>query len=242
MPRRRQYARPPIHERVAEVQVIPGPTSLQTVRDALGVRWVEFANVEKIGLGTLQFRLDFAENQLQTTQSADPRFRFWNESRRQLYQVGRELFVANDMEKEPGWERFGPMIRAGLDDFVEVAQPRQLLTARLRYLNRLDLPEGQNVAELFTIYPQLPASAAGNNRFQMIVEMPDEAPGPALLALAVAGSAPRQTLALDLVVESRGTFGGNLDVHAWFNAAHDRMTSLFETSITNRARQLFEER
>src|SRR5262249_33561275 len=114
---RRLYARPPILERVAEVHVIPGPTSLLTAKEALATRWPEFSNIEQQAIGAVEFTWSLAEDRVETKQQSEGRLQFWRDDRKRLYQVGRELFVANDLLAEPGWEDLLPMFKRGYEDF-----------------------------------------------------------------------------------------------------------------------------
>jgi len=240
---RLHYENPPIRERVLEVHVIPGPTSLQTAKEALTLRWPDYASVEQISAGTVEFELKLAENMVQTRQQSEARFRFWRKDKKRLYQVSRELFVANDLLPEPGWDDLLPMFKKGYVDFLEVLQPRSVVKAVLRYLNRVGLPAGVTVQDLFTIFPKLPGDRQLEKApFHMVVDMGDKGSGPSLLNLAFAGSEDNPEYALDLAVESRQTLGTPEAVFKWAVGAHDRMTDLFESSITPKARQLFKER
>jgi uncharacterized protein (TIGR04255 family) len=137
------------------------------------------------------------------------------------------------------------MFKSGYADFLELVQPRAIVKGVLRYLNRVPLPPGHRVEEIFTIFPKLPERAATNAAaFQMVVDMGNTGAGPALLALAFAGNPAEVTYALDLAVQSGpGEALGSVDEAArWAGRAHDRMTELFESSITSRARELFGER
>lgn len=242
--RRRSYAHPPIRERIAEVHVIPGPTSLATAREALAGRWPEFVRVERQAVGAVEFTWSPAENTVQTKQQSDDRFRFSRDDRKRLFQVGRELFVANDLLPEPGWEELRPMFERGYEDFLAVLQPRSVVKGVLRYLNRVNLPAGATAQDLFTIFPTLPDDRQRTQApFQMLVDMGDRGPGPSLLVLAFAGSEAEPVYALDLVVESgRRALDSPSAVFSWAEEAHNRIAELFESSITPRARQLFGER
>ena len=242
--RRRSYSRPPILERIAEVHVIPGPTSLATAKEALATRWPEFNRIERQAVGAVEFMWSPAENTVQTKQQSGDRLRFSREDRKRLYQVGRELFVANDLLPEPGWEELRPMFERGYEDFLAVLQPRSVVKGVLRYLNRVSLPPGLTAQDLFTIFPTLPDDRQrAQAPFQMVVDMGENGPGPSLLVLAFAGSEAQPIYALDLVVESgRRTLESASAVFRWAEEAHERIAELFESSVTPRARLLFEER
>jgi uncharacterized protein (TIGR04255 family) len=240
---RHRYDNPPVIERIVEVHVIPGNTSLSTAKDALALRWVDYGIIEQMPLGSVQFELNVADNFVQTTQQSDTRLRFWRSDKKRLYQVARELFVANDLLPEPGWEDLQPMFRTGYRDFLEILQPRSVVKGVLRYMNRVKLPADATGQDLFTIFPTLPGGRQREGApFRMVVDMGDTGAGPSLLVLAFTGSEAEPQYALDLAVESRRPLDTPESAFAWADQAHDRMTELFESSITSRARTLFKER
>ncbi|HTK30641.1 MAG TPA: TIGR04255 family protein [Candidatus Saccharimonadaceae bacterium] len=243
--RRRSYAHPPVVERIVEVHVIPGPTSIRTAREALTARWSEFGIVEELPVGAVQFSWNIGDGTVQTThEQGDARLRFWREDRQRLFQVSRELFVANDLSMEPGWPDLFPLFRRGYADFRTVLQPRSVVKAVLRYLNRIELPKATSADTVFTIFPTLPLERQRSGAaFQMVVDLGDVGSGPSLLNLVFAGSEAQPVYMLNLTVESGARPVEDPEaLFQWANEAHGRMTELFESSITPKARELFAER
>ena len=242
--RRRFYAHPPIRERVVEVHAIPGPTNLETARDALAQRWSDFRRIETQTLGGIQIEWKPGKGSLMTSQESNLRLRFWDDNNTRLLQAGLDLFAANDLRPEPGWEELGPMFRRAFNDYKAVMQPRQTTKAIMRYLNRVPVPQGVSVGELFTIFPNLPEDRQRVRApFHMVVDMGQEFAGPSIISLAFVAQAGEPFYALDLVVES-GTrdLSNDAALFDWTEEAHTRMTQLFEQSITPQARDTFEER
>ncbi|HRI43680.1 MAG TPA: TIGR04255 family protein [Fimbriimonadaceae bacterium] len=83
--------------------------------------------------------------------------RFHDEADRQLVQVRATGFSFNRLAPYTSLDDYLPMIRLEWDIFCQVAKPVQVTGARLRYINRIELPSGPiEIAEYFTVGKSLP--------------------------------------------------------------------------------------
>jgi len=197
----------------------------------------------------VEFKWDFATG-AESRPLSKTILRFWRPDRKRLLQVGSELFAVNDLVPDPGWADLRPLFEERFPHFLEVMQPREIVKAVMRYLNRIDLPDGLLLSDLLTIAPHLPGEPGSRPPFQMILDQADDT-GPSALSLsypAPAGSPSttseeRALYALDFVVESGAKpLGGVEAISQWAEMAHDRIIELFESSITVGARSLFGQR
>lgn len=86
-------------------------------------------------------------------------YRFVNEDQTQLVQIRLQGFSFNRLQPYTALDDYFQEIETTWKEFVQITQPIQLNSIRLRYINRIDLPFERGAIELndyFKVVPQLP--------------------------------------------------------------------------------------
>ena len=242
----RKYKNPPIIEAVCEFRftqdthwdiAIPG-LFYEQVKDPFSKREQRVVQEVEITSGPqgLQQQVRLVE-----------RILMFAEDRKTLVQLGPRLLVINSLKPYPTWRGFKPYIERawkGLQDIVEV---KVLERIGLRYINRIELPtQSAKLGEYFEFYPfispRLPQDlvsfiaggefAYADGRDHCRVQL-TPAPGATNEKVAI-------LLDIDyfLVRRSGVEVSRALD---WVEEAHSRVEEVFESCITDRLRELFEE-
>jgi uncharacterized protein (TIGR04255 family) len=140
------------------------------------------------------------------------------------------------------------MIQRALEVYEQVAKPQAISRIGLRYINRLEIPEQQEIEiEHFLLaVPIIPGGIPQTfGRWMQRVEIPLlEANG---LLVVHSGSVVEEeqaniTFLLDLDLSTLQTMSVKLDyAMEWVERAHDEIEKAFEACITPEARRLFGE-
>lgn len=146
----------------------------------------------------------------------------------------------------PGWERFLEQAQEAVH-----ALPPHLLSANVtavavRYIDRIALPDG-NASRFISIMPKRPGSMPAQlTAFHVVTQAEDPADGTtAMLTIASAHPGPdgKTVMIYDLNVQRIGASLCRFDDSQWVpivEALHKRQREIFEDSITDDMRKLFE--
>lgn len=254
----RVFRKPPVLEALCEFRftsetlwdwVIPGLV-YERIRDEFPVR--EQQNV-------LQMQVGFTpEGVTPNAQSGVGQMQFWRPDRSAIVQVGPDHLSVNCLRPYPGWLQFKPLIERVLGHYQEAAEPSQLISIALRYINRIELPpaaEKRHIQEFTNVYPRIPDDEKQSwQSWAQRVEIVK----PELNAIFVvqAGSqigAPQQegapleySIMLDLAFVHASTPDAPVpvpfeNVSSWLETAHGEIEEMFLQSVTEESRTLFEE-
>ncbi len=164
-----------------------------------------------------------------------------------LVQVAPDLLVINHLKPYPTWNVFKPMTSENLNIYKKIANPKGFKRIGLRYINKIEIPEEKiEMEEYLKFYPpipkELPQIYLG---FNINVEIPYEDERD-LLLLTLGKAIPEKSgiisMILDLdyamVIPEKVSFEG---VEEWMEGAHTIIEKAFESCITDKCRNLFEE-
>lgn len=182
----------------------------------------------------------------QHLQAASERIRFWREDKQALVQVGPHLLAINHLRPYPTWEGYLPLIEMAYGAYVEVAQPKGIGRIELRYINRIEIPSPTiSLEDYFQFYPYIgPNFPHEMGAFITGVQLAydDDNALRVQLANAPAERPDCSTIVLDLDYFLGIPQGLEIDgTSEWLQVAHDRIEQIFEASITDKLRSVFQE-
>jgi len=243
----KKYRNPPVIEALCEFQFVPAQKWDLTipgliydkVKDKFPVR------EQQIGIG-VQFQT--TEKGLQhKVEPAPPRMQFYNKDKTALIQVAPDLLTINQLKPYPTWAEFKPMILEALEIYRMVANPKGFKRIGLRYINRISIKAPSvKVEEYIKFYASIPEDLPQfhtsfisraeipykNNRDRMLITIgsaPPETPNTTSIILDVDYNVGiPEAIAMEACEE-------------WIEQAHSTLEKAFESCITDKSRDLFEE-
>jgi uncharacterized protein (TIGR04255 family) len=241
----KKYAKPPIVEAVCEFRLTPETQWDLTIPGLLYEKLKElFPQKEQRVIQEMEL-IQGPEGWQQQIRSSE-RIILFTEDRRMLVQVGPRLLAINVLKPYPYWEGFKSRIGMAWENLQVAVEVQGLERIGLRYVNHVELP-GQSVelAEYFEFYPfvgpRLPQQmvtflvgaefsyADGRDRCRVQL-----AP--------IQGSGDKSLFMLDIdyfLAQPRAVKPE--EALAWVEEAHTRVEEVFEGSITDKLREMFEE-
>jgi uncharacterized protein (TIGR04255 family) len=242
---RRRYKSPPVSEAICEFQfggtkewdwTIPG-LLYQEIREEFPEKRQEKA-----------FEISIAPQMGKVEQSVGSlsKMQFVRQDGSAMVQIGPDLIAVNVLPPYPGWETFEALIRKQFEIYLKVAQPAAFKRIGLRYVNQIVFPAGEiETTDYFHYYPKLPETVEQRHGPFWMRVLHAYSEDRDVMTFQMAHAKPtnkKLTIVLDLdyylakpdVVElTRG-----LD---WVAEAHENVEAMFEASITDNTRNLFEE-
>ncbi len=178
---------------------------------------------------------------------APPRIQFLNEDKNALIQIAPDLLVVNQLKPYPNWERFKKKILEIFRIYKEIARPRSFRNIGLRYINIIEINEQKiELKEYFRFYPYIPNDLPEDfDSFLVRAEFPFESAKERLI-LTLTRVIPKNpdviSILLDLYYAAVAPEYIPFDkVEEWLEKAHERIENAFESSITDKTRELFGE-
>lgn len=239
---RRHYHAPPIIEALIDIHATFDPPVEMSDLAAAGA-----AEGERYPIREQLYSFALTVDPKMGTAASEQRligYRFWNANRSGVFQFRTDGMLFSQLPPYSKWESWRDETQRLWSVYVEKLRPRRVHRLAVRYINRIQLASGVDLGEFFDARPELnPASQLKAKRFVMRVEsdLPSVAGGSAALQLATADSKePGHAVLLDLDLQ----LGVDLapDARAiWegLETLHDHENSLFESCITDKARELF---
>ena len=246
----KKYLKPPIIEALCEFQF--GSDSPWD----LTMPGLIYDKLRRQGFVKRQQAKHFAVNFLQEpegvqqqVQSID-RIKFLRDDERVMVQVGRNLLAINHLAPYSSWQEFRPCVEIGFNAYREVAEPKAIHRVGVRYINRIEIPglkgdESIELKDYFESYPYLSKRLPDFNAFNVQVILPYETGRDIMrLQLAASDDGPPNTLVaildLDYFLAEPGALGLDKALQ-WVDNAHLRVEEVFENSIKEALREIFQE-
>jgi uncharacterized protein (TIGR04255 family) len=248
---RRTYDNSPIVEAVCEFRFDPAPEWDLTIP---GLVWERLKDDFPDRRVRPDFPVDLQEkigqeivNQMERM---SPLMQFYSEDGSALVQIGHYLLGVSHLRPYSSWETFRAMITKGLAAYREVVHPTKLARLGLRYINRVDVSAEKTVdiKEYLNTYPVVPqvGERAAMSSWLQRAQIPYEDVN-ALLTLHI-GSIPhgehdRLSFMIDLDFSTQEGTAPDIDLSfEWLDNAHGQIEEMFELTITDKTRRIFEEK
>lgn len=241
------YRNPPIIEVVCEFQfsadspwdlTIPGLV-YERIKGAFPRKSQEVVLAVQLPLGI--------SPPLEPTPQIQPegRMRFTRSDERAFVQLGKHLLAINHLQPYPSWEQFLPLIEQSLTAYQTVATPTGIHRIGLRYINRVPITERDfQPSDYFGLYPQISQTLPqtyGGFLIQVLFSYEQER-DVLKIELASGSDETRQAMAVFLDLDYFLVVPGAVapdEALDWVIHAHDAIEHAFETCITDRLRQQF---
>jgi uncharacterized protein (TIGR04255 family) len=163
-----------------------------------------------------------------------------------MVQISPALLVVNQLRPYTHFENWRPLALEMLGLYRQLVKPEGIERLGVRYINRVVIPKPVvRMEDYFRVYPHVPDDLGGaHGSFLLRFELPQS--DPAHQMLVTFGSAPAEdpggwAALLDLY-DVLGLAEEPFDVvEKRLEEAHANIALAFEASVTDRARELFEE-
>lgn len=207
------------------------------------------------GLLFKEIERDFPDKEREARSVLDPEseapevMRFFRGDRTALVRAGEGALSVHHIRNHPGWESLRALALKQLRTYCDLAHPKGIKTATVRYVNRVNLPGPQGTfSEYFNL--SLPWSnevVEGDEPFrdlyiQATLPYPaDQVDLQVYLVHLPAEGDERFSYVLDLLAGATEPLGVDA-VEPWLDRAHQRIRAFFEHAFTDKARSgLFKE-
>ncbi len=243
------YARDPIVEAAVELQFLPGRAWSGDVAQALAAAFrAEYPAKQQ---PRLQINVEIGtQGEVATQRLHQHRLFFPSEDGKALVGVGENFLSVHVLAPYPGWDRFRPRVARALETFRPIARPGPLALVGIRYIDQIGIPNEpeQGITSYFPCMSARPESMPNMlDGFHNVMQASDaEQNYRAVLRLA---SLPTPTpdgrlqvlYDLNLVRPLNPAASTSTEaVLEHFDFLHARQRKIFEDSISERTRSLFQ--
>jgi uncharacterized protein (TIGR04255 family) len=232
MAKRKQYKNPPLVEVFSEFFFQPDPE-----------KELDSLLLAKFWRGPIKERFP------QAVQPAGPpmrRDRFRSEDGKTLLQVGENLLVVNQLPPYYGWGRYEPVVVECFRHYARQWKPVGVDHAGVHYIDKIDIPRPELSLEeyfnLFLVLPEFPAKPATNIAASYEVEGAQKG-DVVVTTLRQHPSADPDGATFTIQWDYVTTGGLPADtqaVQSWLGKAHDFLSELFLSTLTDECRKLFD--
>jgi uncharacterized protein (TIGR04255 family) len=186
----------------------------------------------------------------QSMHSQETGTRRWNAKRSRAVMFSPDILAFNVLHQADDpyghFEDHVDHLKMLLERFYEIARPKRILWAGHRYINHvpIDLAEATTGADLFKLYPALPAEHAKTHPHMAVQVEAGRFPGGAVVAnLSLAMKNIKVAVySLDVYAKTDGAPPSPLDgLMSWHTAAHEAVVEVFLSSLTDVAKKRFKE-
>jgi len=241
----RKYRNPPVVEALCEFQFIPSQpwdiTILGLIYERIKDKFPK--KQQQFGVGIqLQPTDRGVEHRIEPV---PPRIQFRKEDETALIQIAPDLLVVNQLKPYPTWENFKSVILENFNVYREIANPKGFRRIGLRYINIFEFDKlGIELTEYFRYYPSIPEDLLQTHTsFLVRVELPFE-DGNEILILTLGSIVPSKPDVISLVLDIdyamiKPDYISLDSIVEWLERAHKQVERAFESSITDKTRDLF---
>lgn len=160
---------------------------------------------------------------------------------------GRSALTVHTLAPYPGWESFVDQACEAIDALPDAVADAPIVRMAIRYIDLIRYPTGEPIADYVSVVPPCPEGMPPTvSNYHYVTQATDIDDG-TIVQLTVA-AAPRSSqeedaLWLDLALSTGLIPGTGFRDANWLPAMerlHTRLRDIFESSITDRARELFQ--
>lgn len=242
----RHYSRGPITEAIIDLQVAPLPEEKLSVLDQMKEQVSEsYLQQDPIFelTGLFEFQPDGPANtQAQRRQVG---YRYTSSDGRQIWQARLSGFTFSRLSPYDRWHPFRDEARRLWTQFDQKLAPATVNRIAVRYVNRIDIPSASiDLKEYFRTSPEIaPELQQGLSGFFMRLQIPQpDIKGEVLFTQTIVPPSTEGTVSVVLDIDLFRTVDiPSCDDGIWqlFEALHVRKNEIFESSVTDRTRELF---
>ncbi len=244
----KKYKKSPIVEALCEFHFISDDESWDLTLPGLIYEKIKDKFPKKREKRVIDVQLRPTEKGLEhKIEPAPPRMQFYNEDETALIQIAPNLLVINHLKPYPTWEEFKKMILENFEIYKNVANPKGLNKIGLKYVNVIEFNTQEiELKDYFRFYPFIPDNLPKvHGSFLTRVEFPYE-DGKEKLVLTLSTIVPKKpdmiSILLDIdykiIIPETITFK---EIPRWLEKSHERIENAFESSITEKTKEIFEE-
>ncbi|WP_428265088.1 TIGR04255 family protein [Haliangium sp.] len=246
--KRRSYAKPPIVEALVELRFVHD-VSGDALMDTLSARLADSYSGERKQQELVTFSAAVDAHSVAASARRAPHITFLqSDDGLRLIGCRTQTISVHTLAPYPGWESFFAQVEEAVEALPGDLRAGGLSTISVRYIDRITLPVGDgSYLDFLTIMPTrpepLPSVLSG---FHFVTQANDPDDGTqALLTLASGPPTPtgEPVLVYDLLLQRTGEPLCSFDGREWQSIVeelHERQRGIFEASITDRTRELFE--
>jgi uncharacterized protein (TIGR04255 family) len=242
---RRSYNRPPIVEATIDIQAEnPAEIDLDILNRVRAGEERKYPQREDLFQGTFTLKIG---PEPPTSSQAHTGYRISTQDRTRIVQIRLNGMSCSKLQPYTSWEENRDEAKRFWDKYVEVVHPIAVTRIAVRYINRIRLPAGGlDLTEYFGVRPEIPVSMPHTiNNFALRLELPQPSLENGMLILNEGTVPDPETgglaflLDLDVFQLVRLPTAGDL---LWerLELLHERENTLFEQSVTNKTRALFD--
>lgn len=230
---------PPLIEAIAEARFVPGdvpPNELsERLHDALKD---EFPAADR-GID-VELRIEGSGTDLAQTVHQSPRWRFARADKSAVVQLAAHGIIVNHLVPYASWDDYVAVIDRVLRAYSAVSDSRTIQHATLRYLNRIELREGEGIEQLLRLHPVVPdGPIQPDDVFHITFQRSVDA-GRLVITLASSPQSSSRTFLLDIAVVRDATNVVDLSGYrSWIESAHTIIDHWFFATLTSSLLQRF---
>ncbi len=231
MAKRKQYKNPPLVEVFTEFFFKPNPE-----------KEPNSILVGKFWKGKIKADFPIA---VQPTGPPTPRDRFASQDGKTLVQVGDNLLVVNQLPPYYEWERYEPVVVECFSEYTRQWKPIRVDRAAVHYIDKVDIPKLEfNLDEYLNllVMPEFPKTPVTNIALSYEVQGAEEG-DIVVTTLRQYPSANPEGASFLIQWDYVATGGLPADteqVQSWLGKAHDFLSELFLSTLTDECRKLFD--
>lgn len=174
------------------------------------------------------------------------KMQFLREDGSAMVQVGPDVLGVNVLPPYPGWEAFECLIKKQFEIYSNIAHPIGFRRIGLRFINKIAFPtKGIETTEYFNYYPRVPETLEQvHGPFSMRVFHLYEGERDTLSVHIAHAKLEGENLVILLDLDYYLTHPEKVDLSAglsWVRTAHERVEGMFEASVTDKTRAMFDE-
>jgi uncharacterized protein (TIGR04255 family) len=159
---------------------------------------------------------------------------------------GNNALSVHTLAPYPGWESFMEQAREAVDALPKAVRQARVHRIAIRYLDVIRLPPGEPLGDFVTVIPNRPNGMPANLiNYRHFTQTKDPADGTIVQLTVASTSAPNHDgsgLLYDLALIREGDPVSSFDQEQWVphvESMHTRLRDIFESSITDKTRELF---
>jgi uncharacterized protein (TIGR04255 family) len=242
----KKYKNSPLTEVVAEFNFIPDKQWNSTVPGELYTKIKVDFPIVKQREDQLLLALPIEEKPQERVQLDFVQLtQFWNEDNTLLVQIGKDFLTINALKPYPNWESFFPLILKIFNLYCEVASPKGIKRADLRYINTIQVSkEYLGFEGNFKLPMPIPPDLKYSTRF-INTHMEYDINAVDVLSQKITSVPTLKSEEKNLVLQIEvvmNKFNGLLieNVSDWLNSNHQIIIETFESTLDNSLKAKFD--